>query len=78
MDPLLPEEILEASAVVQVLLGLTPENVVKQLRFVAVTLLEPAKLEYISRTNVSRKAEIIALNAMTGIASEYHVALDSS
>jgi primary-amine oxidase len=63
---------------------LTPtDNIVQQLRFVAVSLLEPPKKEYLSHQNadnynitIERMAQVIALNPSTGVATEYHVDLD--
>lgn len=77
LDPLSAEEIIEASSAVRSYVGLTPDNTVKNLRFVAVSLKEPPKKDYISGISVPRHAEIVALNPTTGIAAEYDVNLET-
>jgi len=77
LDPLSGQEIEAASASVRSFLGLTPETTVENLRFVAVTLKEPPKQEYIQGIPTPRRAEIVALNPTTGIASEYDVDLET-
>ncbi len=78
LDPLSAEEITDASSVVSSYLGLTPDNKVKNIRFVAVSLKEPPKKEYLSRIHVPRHAEIVAINPTTGIVTEYEVNLETS
>jgi primary-amine oxidase len=78
LDPLSSDEISQTSAAVQSFLGLTPDNVVQNLRFVAISLLEPTKKDYINGNPVPRKAEVVTLNPKTGISSEYHVNLETS
>ena len=82
LDPLSGDEIRLASSTVKHFLGLTPtDNSVQTLRFVAVSLLEPPKKEYVAAATkerqgaLSRTAEVIALNPSSGVASEYHVDL---
>lgn len=77
LDPLSAEEIQEASAALRAFLGLTPDNVVQNLRFVAVSLKEPPKKDYVQGIVTPRQAEIVALNPTTGIASEYDVNLET-
>jgi Cu2+-containing amine oxidase len=86
LDPLSAEEIQAASSTVKKYLGVSPDNMVQTLRFVAVSLLEPPKKEYLLAQSsqslvtpsLARRAEIIALNPTTGVASEYHVELNNS
>lgn len=77
LDPLTSEEIKAASSIVQSFLGLTPENVVQQLRFVAVSLAEPPKKDYLAGNKTPRTAEVVALNPTTGLAAEYKVDLEA-
>jgi Cu2+-containing amine oxidase len=85
LDPLSGAEIQAASSAVKKHLGVSPDNMVQTLRFVAVSLLEPPKKEYLLAQSsevvppaLARRAEIIALNPSTGVASEYHVELSNS
>jgi primary-amine oxidase len=78
LDPLSAKEISEASSVLRSYLGLTPDESVTNLRFVAVSLKEPPKKDYISGNSVPRHAEIVAINPSTGIAAEYDVNLETS
>ena len=78
LDPLSADEISQASSIVRSYLGLTPTNIVQQLRFVCVSLLEPPKKDYIAGNPTPRSAEVVALNPLTGIASEYKVNLESN
>ena len=77
LDPLSPAEIGIASSIVKRHVGLTPDNIVQSLRFVAVSLLEPPKKEYIAGNASPRRAEVITLNPTTGLAAEYVVNLDT-
>ncbi|KAG7372128.1 copper amine oxidase [Nitzschia inconspicua] len=77
LDPLSADEITHAAAAVRNHLGLSPDNTVQHLRFVSVSLNEPPKKDYIQGNKTPRKAEIVALNPVTGIASEYKVDLDA-
>jgi primary-amine oxidase len=77
LDPLSADEIIQASDAVKKYLGLTPDNVVQQLRFVSVSLLEPPKKEYLEGISTPRSAEVVALNPATGIGSEYKIDLEA-
>ena len=77
LDPLSASEIEQASSAVRTYLGLTPDDSIKNLRFVAVSLKEPPKKDYIQGNPTPRQAEIVALNPTTGVASEYDVNLDT-
>ena len=77
LDPLTGDEISLAASIVQSFRGLTPDNVVKHLRFVSISLLEPPKKEFLDGQVMERHAEIVALDPLTGIASEYSVNLQS-
>jgi primary-amine oxidase len=77
LDPLSAIEIENASSIVRSYLGFTNEAN-NSLRFVSVSLLEPPKQDYIAGIKVARQAEIVSLNPMTGIASEYQVDLETS
>jgi primary-amine oxidase len=77
LDPLSGDEILEASTAIRKYLGLTPDSSVRHLRFVAVSLKEPPKQEYIKGNPTPRQAEIVTVNPATGIASEYEVNLET-
>lgn len=78
LDPLSRTEIEAASLAVQKHLGLTPDNVVKNLRFVAISLLEPRKEDYINGKSGPRSAEVVALNPSSGMAIESQVDLENN
>ena len=96
LDPLTAEEIRSASCAIKCHLkskqdGSLPFDVDKELRFVAVSLLEPPKselLEYLAAIGAGkengaiikpkRMAESVTINPMTGIASEFKVDLESA
>ena len=82
-DPLTGDEIRQVSSIVLAHLNLTPvDNVVHELRFIAISLLEPPKREYVnwmttnSTAALPRHAEVVALNPTTGIVTELQVSLD--
>lgn len=78
LNPLSAEEIAEASSVLKSFLGLTAENTEKDLRFVAVSLKEPPKMEYLQGVEIPRQAEIVAINQTTGVATEYEVNIETN
>jgi primary-amine oxidase len=77
LDPLTADEITQASEAVRNHLGLSPVNVDKHVRFASISLNEPPKQDYIQGIVTPRRAEIVALNPTTGIASEYQVDLNT-
>lgn len=78
LDPLDADEIRSASDAVKSALSLSPDNLIKQLRFVAISLYEPRKQDYIAGKTCPRMAEIVAFNPTTGRGSEYVVDLEES
>lgn len=77
LDPLSADEISLASKIVKAYTGLSADNVVKYLRFVAISLQEPPKKEYISGSPTKRRAEIVTLDPATTLGAEYVVDLES-
>ena len=85
LEPLSVEETNLASSIVRKSVGVAIDDDpnLEKLRFVAVSLREPAKTDLQlynegKDIKICRKAEIITLNPLTGLASEYVVDLDKS